>query len=67
MISVLNRSHNIRTMGGNNVHFSCEQFSAPIETATQSGVRVQPRIVCKVSWKARNLKVSSGYKIQNTH
>ena len=59
-----NKQYNASTMGSNNVCFLCEQFSAPIDTATQSGVEVQPRVVCKVSWKARNLKVSSGYKIQ---
>ena len=61
-----NTQYKASTMGSNNVCFLCEQFSAPIDTATQSSVEVQPHVVCKVSWKARNLKVSSGYKIQNT-
>ena len=40
-----NTQHKASTMGSNNVCFLCEQFSAPIDTATQSGVEVQPHVV----------------------
>jgi len=63
-----NKQYKASTMGSNNVCFLCEQFSVPIDTATQSGVEVQPHVVCKVSWKARNLKeiLVTKFKILST-